>query len=170
MTAPERLSDERIEELMHGNLFSDEMDSAANAFHSTQYGIRKNAENAGEKVDGERLVRTCIAAAIDAYLNQTAPTAPEPSAPDNMAEDRRRMKQNGPSFIANTINAIEGAPTPTDLTAEVVKAARTRAVYADEHSFTCNKNVYPDEITECCCGYEALAKALSALDAAGGGG
>lgn len=61
------------------DLFSDAMDSAANAFHSTRYGILKNAERTGEITDGERVIRRSLAAAFNAYVREIGPT-PETGA------------------------------------------------------------------------------------------
>lgn len=54
------------------HLFSDAMDRAADVFHSTQYGMRKNADKAGEELDGERAMRRCLAAAIDTFNRECA--------------------------------------------------------------------------------------------------
>jgi hypothetical protein len=66
------------------DLFSDAMDAATSVYHSTRWGINKNAEKAGEQVNGERMVRRCIAAAFNAYVEEirhvTALSAPSQPA------------------------------------------------------------------------------------------
>lgn len=57
-------------------LYSDAMDAAASAFHSTRHGILKNAERVGETTDGEKLIRRSIAAAFNAYLLELRPAVP----------------------------------------------------------------------------------------------
>ena len=52
------------------DLFSDAMDRAAGTFHGVMYGARKNAEIAGEPMDGEKLVRRALAAAIRDYVEE----------------------------------------------------------------------------------------------------
>ena len=69
------------------DLFSDAMDAAASAFHSTRWGIVKNAEKAGEPSDGERTVRRSLAAAFNAYVAELGPTPePLPTYPEVMKQ------------------------------------------------------------------------------------
>lgn len=52
------------------DLFSDAMDCAASMFHSVRHGAQRNADRAGEPMDGEKLVRRALAAAIKAYMEE----------------------------------------------------------------------------------------------------
>lgn len=57
------------------DLFSDAMDRAVSMYHSVRHGAMRNAERAGEgsTMDGERLVRTALAAGFKAYLEEIGP-------------------------------------------------------------------------------------------------
>jgi hypothetical protein len=52
------------------DLFSDAMDRAVSMFHSVRHGAMRNAERAGEQMDGELLARRALAAGIAAYLEE----------------------------------------------------------------------------------------------------
>lgn len=52
------------------DLFSDAMDRAVSMYHSVRHGAIRNAERAGEQMDGEKLARRALAAGIVAYLQE----------------------------------------------------------------------------------------------------
>lgn len=52
------------------NLFSDAMDAAVSYYHGVRHGAMRNAERAGELIDGEKLARRALAAGIVAYLRE----------------------------------------------------------------------------------------------------
>jgi hypothetical protein len=55
------------------DLFSDAMDRAVSMHHSVRYGVLRNAELSGERIDGEILARRAMAAGIKAYLDELDP-------------------------------------------------------------------------------------------------
>lgn len=52
------------------DLYSDAMDAAVSYYHGVRHGAMRNAERAGETVDGETLARRALAAGIVAYLTE----------------------------------------------------------------------------------------------------
>jgi hypothetical protein len=53
---------------LEDDLYSDEMDAAVAAFVAVHHGCTKNAERAGETVDGEAAIRRALASALDPLL------------------------------------------------------------------------------------------------------
>jgi hypothetical protein len=59
------------------DLFSDAMDRAVSMYHSVRHGVMRNADRAGESMDGERLVRRALAAGFKAYLEEIGTAEPK---------------------------------------------------------------------------------------------
>lgn len=58
---------QEAERIAEDNLYSDRMDAAMSAFVNTRHGIQRNADRASEEIDGEKVMRRALAAAIDTF-------------------------------------------------------------------------------------------------------
>jgi hypothetical protein len=63
------------------DLFSDALDRAVSMYHGIRHGVLRNAERAGEVVDGEKLVHRALAEGFKAYLEEIGPHTPETEEP-----------------------------------------------------------------------------------------
>lgn len=79
---PKVSADALWKSLVAEELFSDAMDAAVASFIGVRYGITKNAENSGEQIDPEKVIRRSLYGAFQSYIREMESelTATQPAA------------------------------------------------------------------------------------------